>query len=111
MIFSNDQQAHTWGIELSANYWILDRWHLRMGYTWLGKKFKALSPSVLKGADIFESIDPHHHAMVQSVVDLPQHIQFDVTARFVDSLTIWPLTPGVGQYFSVDLRVGWEHKK
>ncbi|HZE84708.1 MAG TPA: hypothetical protein VE035_10375, partial [Puia sp.] len=76
----------------------------------LGKKFTALSPTVVRGADVFEAIDPHHQAMLQSVVDLPQHIQLDVTGRFVDSLTIWPLTPGVSQYFSMDLRIAWRYK-
>ncbi|HEY4155722.1 MAG TPA: hypothetical protein VGM24_09840, partial [Puia sp.] len=71
----------------------------------------ALSPAVLPGADIFEGVDPHHQAMLQSVVDLPEHIQFDVNARFVDSLTIWPLTPAVPQYFSLDLRVAWQYKQ
>jgi iron complex outermembrane receptor protein len=111
LIFSNDQKAHTWGIEASASYWMFDWWHLRMGYTYLGKKFTALSPAVLPGADIFEGVDPHHQAMLQSVVDLPEHIQFDVNARFVDSLTIWPLTPAVPQYFSLDLRVAWQYKQ
>jgi iron complex outermembrane receptor protein len=111
LIFSNDQKAHTWGIEVSASYLMFDWWHFRMGYTYLGKKFTALSPAVLKGADIFEGLDPHHQAMLQSVVDLPKNIQFDVNARFVDSLTIWPLTPDVSQYFSLDLRIGWQYKK
>jgi iron complex outermembrane receptor protein len=111
LIFTNDQKARTWGIEVSANYWMFDWWHLRMGYTYLGKKFTALSPAVVKGADVFESLDPHHQTMLQSVVDLPKNIQLDVTARFVDSLTIWPLIPGVSQYFSVDFRVGWQYKK
>ena len=78
--------------------------------TW-GKKFTALSTKVVTGADIFEAIDPHHQAMLQSVIDLPKKIQFDVTARFVDSLTIWPLTPPVSNYFSLDLRIGWQYKK
>ena len=111
LIFANDQKAHTWGIEASANYWMFDWWRLRMGYTYLGKKFTALSPTVYPGADVFEGIDPHHQVMLQSIVDLPQHIQLDVTTRFVDSLTIWPLTPAVSQYFSLDLRLAWQYKR
>jgi iron complex outermembrane recepter protein len=111
LIFSNDQKAHAWGIEVSANYWMYDWWHLRTGYTYLGKKFTALSPTVLQGADVFEGIDPHYQAMLQSVIDLPKKIQFDVTARLVDSLAIWPLQPPVSNYFSVNVRIAWQYKK
>ena len=108
---ANDQKAHTWGIEVSANYWMFDWWHLRMGYTWLKKKFTALSPAVVPGADVFEGLDPHHQAMLQSILDLPRHFQLDMTARFVDSLTIWPLSPRVSQYFAADLRLAWQYKQ
>jgi len=111
LIFANDQKAHTWGVEVSANYWMFDWWHLRMGYTYLGKKITALSPGVFRGADVFEGLDPHHQAMLQSSVDLKKNIQLDVTARFVDSLTIWPLSPLVSQYFNLDLRLAWQFKK
>ena len=110
-IFANDQKAHTWGVELSANYRMLDWWRLRAGYTYFGKKFQALSPAVVNGADVFEGHDPHHQAMLQSIIDLPKNIQLDVTARYVDSLTIWPLTPPVGHYFSLDIRLAWTYKK
>jgi hypothetical protein len=66
---------------------------------------------VVPGADVFEAIDPHHQAMLQSVMDLPKNIEFDFTARFVDSLTIWPLTPAVSQYFSLDCRIAWQYKQ
>ena len=75
------------------------------------KKFKVLSPFAYPGANVFESIDLYYQAMLQSVVDLPKNIKLDVAARFVDSLAIWPLRPPVHRYFSLDLRIAWQHKK
>lgn len=111
LIFANDQEAKTWGVELSGSYWMFDWWRLRAGYTYLGKKFRALRPAVVRGADAFQGFDPHNQAMLQSVVDLKKNIQLDVTARFVDSLTIWPLNPSVSQYFSLDFRIAWQYKR
>jgi len=111
LVFSNDQKARTWGIEVSVNYWMFDWWRLRTGYTYLGKKFTPLSPTVVTGSNIFEGLDPHHRAMLQSILDFPKNIQLDVTGRFVDSLTIWPLSPLVSHYFSLDFRIAWQYKK
>jgi hypothetical protein len=61
--------------------------------------------------NILEGVDPHQQAMLQSLVDQTQQIPVYLNARFVDSLTNWPLTPAVPQYFSLNLRIAWQYKK
>jgi hypothetical protein len=40
-------------------------------------------------------------------MDLPAHFQFDVTARYVDSLP----KPHVPQYCDVDVRIAWQYRQ
>jgi len=50
--------------------------------------------------------DPSNQFSLQSIIDLPANIQFDVTAGYVDTLPD-PLIP---RYFTSDARLAWQFK-
>ncbi|HET7897652.1 MAG TPA: outer membrane beta-barrel protein, partial [Flavisolibacter sp.] len=80
----NGSQAESWGAELLANYQVFSPWRLRGGYTLFAKDIYAkdghtFNPDYLGN-------DARNQAFLQSILDLPLHLQLDVVARFVDSL-------------------------
>ena len=110
--FANDQEANTWGFEISGNAVATDWWRLRGGYTYLDKKFTSKTPAVLPTAALIEGLDPKHQVMLQSIMNLSKHLQWDVTARFIDEIQS-NLTIGVAvkSYTTFDMRLAWEAKK
>ena len=110
IIFANDQRANAWGAEISGNVIISAAWRLRGGYTYLHKKITATSGNVYPGDDLFEGLDPKNQAMLQSVMSLPRHFQFDLTARYIDGIQKSPITPAVPSYFSLNTRLAWEYR-
>lgn len=97
----NGFRGQTWGVELSGTYRVSDSWRLRGGYTYLHKDLwpdeSNVTPSVREGND------PEHQFLVQSILDLPAHFQFDVVGRYVDTLH----NPHVPSYYTFDARLAW----
>ncbi|MEO7530576.1 MAG: TonB-dependent receptor plug domain-containing protein [Sediminibacterium sp.] len=112
LIFANDQDANAWGFEFSGNAVATDWWRLRGGYTYLDKKFTARSPNVLPASPLIEGLDPKNQVMLQSIMNLSKHLQWDVTARFIDEI-ISDLAVGVAvkSYTTFDMRIAWEGQK
>jgi len=102
-VFENDNRAQTWGFELSTHYQITHWWRVRGGYTFL-QKHVSIKPG---GSDInrgrAEGNDPENQVILQSMIDLPWHLEFDCNFRYIDSLP----SPNVPSYVMVDLRLGW----
>ncbi len=77
---------------------------MRGGYTYLQKHLRpttaVASPTVREGND------PQNQFLLQSIVDLPAHFQFDVLGRYVDTLG----NPNVPSYITGDVRVAWRYK-
>ncbi len=111
-IFANHQKATTWGLEISSNVVATDWWRLRLGYTYIDKNFTSTSPKALATADLIEALDPKHQVMMQSIMNLTKHLQWDVTARYVDNIKS-TLTVGVAvpSYTTFDVRLAWESRR
>jgi hypothetical protein len=58
-------------------------------------------------SSVREGNDPEHQFLLQSIVDLPWHLQFDGVVRYVEALGN-PHLPG---YVTADARLAWEYKK
>lgn len=101
LVIANDFEGETWGVELSGNWRATSWWRLRGGYTYLHKSLWPTSASA--NPSVREGNDPEHQFLLQSILDLPAHFQFDVTARFVDTLP----NPNVPSYFALDARLAW----
>jgi len=103
-IIGNGFKGQTWGFELSGNYQVTDNWRLRGGYTYLNKLLWSHRPGVLPS--VREGNDPENQVLIQSILDLPAHFQFDAVGRYVDTLH----NPHVPSYVAFDLRLAWWYK-
>ena len=103
-VLENHFKGEVWGIELSANYRATDWWRFRGGYNYLHKHLWPTTTNAL--VSVREGNDPHHQFSLQSIMDLPGHFQFDLTARYVDTLP----SPNVPSYLTFDVRVAWQFK-
>jgi len=104
LVFGSGLKGESWGVEFSGTYQVTDRWRLRGGYTYF-KKHLALKPGshdVTQG--LTEGNDPQNQVVLQSMLDLPYHFEFDWVARYVDTLP----SPKVPSYFAMDVRLAWK---
>jgi iron complex outermembrane receptor protein len=106
VIFANDQAANTWGFELSGDLQIATWWHLRGGYTYLDENLWRTSDEVDPISTGFEANDPYNQIVLQSLMDLPHHLQLDTVLRYVDSIQ----SLNTPSYISLDARLAWHYK-
>ncbi len=103
-ILANDFRGEVWGVELSANYQATRWWRLIGGYNFIHKHLWPTSSGALP--TVQEGDDPQNQVSLQSIMDLPAHFQFDVTARYVDTLP----SPSVPSYITFDVRIAKQFK-
>jgi iron complex outermembrane recepter protein len=101
----NGFHGQTWGMELSGTFQPVDWWRLRGGYTYLNKILWTHNPAVNRS--VREGDDPENQVMLQSMMNLPAHFQFDVVGRYVDTLG----NPHVPSYVTFDARLAWTWKE
>lgn len=104
----NGSEATSWGLELAGNYQVTKDWRVRGGYTYFKKDLHAkaghnFDPGYL-GNDV------RNQAMLQSILDLPAHIQFDLAVRYLDPLSKTFATAAVPSYFTFDARLAYTFK-
>jgi iron complex outermembrane receptor protein len=103
LLFVNSMEGETYGGELAGNWEVTDWWLLRGTYSYIDMKLRRRD----SGADVFgdqtEGSTPHHQVSLRSLMSLPHNLQFDVSARYVDTLSAL----GIDSYTAVDVRLGW----
>jgi iron complex outermembrane receptor protein len=104
----NGSKAESWGFEFSGDYQVLKSWKLRGGYTYFNKDIRAL-PGRNFNPDYLGN-DPKHIALLQSIVDLPLNLQFDLVGRYATSLKKTFATAAVPTYFTFDARLAYAYK-
>lgn len=110
-LIQNGSQAESWGAELMTNYQVNPRWRLRGGYTFFAKDIYASAGHTFNPD--YLGNDVRNQGMLQSILDLPLHLQLDVVARYLDPLAKTFATAAVPSYFTFDTRFayanrGWE---
>jgi iron complex outermembrane receptor protein len=111
--FANNLEGETHGVELSANYQMLDGWRLRFGYDLL-KEYLHVKPGQSDiNHGLNETADPQQQFSLRSSMDLPHDVQFDAGLRWVDTLRINNngVPAGVPSYFELEARLGWQITK
>lgn len=94
--FTNGPTADTYGVELATDLKISDRWRLHGQYTYFHM-------SMLNNP----GTDPSNQVYLDSTWKLGENVDFDLIARYVDSL------PGIGvkNYITMDMRLGWRPRE
>jgi iron complex outermembrane receptor protein len=102
-VIANGNRAEEWGLELGAQYQPANWWRLRGGYTFLEKRVTVRAGAQDLNRGRAEGNDPEQQVILQSMFDLPGHVDLDFAFRYVDRLPAPPV-PG---YFTFDVRVAW----
>jgi iron complex outermembrane receptor protein len=109
LYFANNLEGHTYGVEFSGDYRVLDNWSLHGGYTLLREHLIVKPGQVDINDALNETADPKHQFSLRSSLDLPWRVQFDTSVRWVDSLLInsGATTGTVPSYAELDARLAW----
>ncbi|HLA85737.1 MAG TPA: TonB-dependent receptor [Thermoguttaceae bacterium] len=109
----NAARMDTWGIEVSTDYNMTERWRLSAAYTFLNMEL-ALPNGMLISSYADPGFNPCNQARLMSHWDLGEKWQFDMIVRYVDSLAgpvLYSGPPWVDSYVTMDLRLAWIHSK
>ena len=104
----NGSEGRSWGAEISGTYQVADSWKLRGGYTYFDKKLKS-KPGHTFTPDYLGN-DVKNQALLQSILDLPFHLQFDMVTRYLSHLSKTLATNAVPAYFTFDARIAYAYK-
>jgi iron complex outermembrane receptor protein len=105
VIFGNEMQGTTTGVEMWSTYQVLPAWRLSAGFTGLNERLHLKPGSAgLNGGVSAEGNDPAQTWLLRSTFDLSKDYEFDVIVRHVSALP----NPVVPAYVAVDLRLGWK---
>jgi len=109
----NNLEGTTYGLELSADYQMLDWWRWHAGYDFLKEDIHVVPGETDFTHGVNETADPQNQVFLRSSMDLPQNIELDMGGRFIDSLTInnGPTAATVPGYFELDARLAWHPSK
>ena len=109
LVFHNNLEGETYGVELTANYQLLDWWRLHAGYDFLKEHLRVKPGQVDFSNALNEVADPQQQLSIRSSMDLPHRLEFDADLRWVDTLhnNNGPTPGSVPSYAELDVRVGW----
>jgi iron complex outermembrane receptor protein len=110
LVFRNDLEGDTYGMEWSADYQVLPAWRLHAGYTFLQENLRAAPGRFDFSAGHNETADPQQQASVRSAVDLGRHLDLSTALRWVDTLHV-NNAAAIGivpSYVELNARLGWQ---
>ncbi len=109
LIFENNLEGETYGVELHGTYEVLDGWRLQGGYTLIREDIRVKPGQLDLNNALNETADPSHQFSLRSSWDLPGRVELDLGLRWVDSFRInnggAPAT--VSDYAELDARIAW----
>jgi iron complex outermembrane recepter protein len=108
LVFGNGQKGKSYGAELTADYRVTNWWRLRTGHTELRVHIRRKPGSTDISSGVAEAADSNHYFTLRSSFDLPRHIEFDPTFRYVSRIT--NPSQAVPGYSELDLRLAWKPK-
>lgn len=113
IVFQNNLEGHTYGVEVSGDYQMLDWWRLHAGYDFLRENIHVKPGEVDFNNALNETADPQNQFSIRSSMDLPKNVEFDTGLRWVDSLMInsGPTEGKVPSYFELNVRLAWHVTK
>lgn len=103
VVFANNMEGSTSGIEMWSSYQATPNWRLSAGYTVQQESLKLKPGSNDQAALRNLDKDPAHKWILRSSLNLPGQSEVDITVRHVAGLS----NPEVPAYTAVDLRYGW----
>src|SRR3989442_2383054 len=104
IVIANGQDGESFGAEVTAEYWLTNRWRMRAGYTELRVHVWPQPGSTDTSRGAAESHTPDRQFFLQSSVALPAHLGFDAGFRAIDDIT----NQQVPAYAELNARLAWQ---
>ena len=99
----NRMDGETYGVEVTTNCDITDRWNLTVSYSYFQIQLHLDASSRSTAEDIYEGSSPHNQLCIKSELNLPYNLEFDQLLYYADSLSF----QNANSYFRFDVRLGW----
>ena len=99
----NLAHAEDYGVEFSGTWNVTSWWRLSPGFSFLQMKILRDASSQDSTVEASAGDNPKHQAQLRSIINLPHHLEWDVSAYYVGALAIGP----VPAYTRLDTRLGW----
>jgi iron complex outermembrane receptor protein len=103
-VASNKMSGGTYGAELFADWRVVPTWRLLGSYSYLQMNIQKNKDSMDPTPDNPNGQSPRHQWYLRSSLDLPKHLEQDLTLRFVDKLT----SLNIPSYYSLDAQLNWK---
>ena len=100
---SNKMGGGTYGAELFADWKVLPKWRMTGSYSYLQMDINKNANSLDPTPDNPDGESPKHQWYLRSSLDLPKHLEQDLTLRYVDRLP----SLNIPSYYSLDANLGW----
>ncbi len=113
LAFSNKMSGSTYGLELASDWKPANWLKFQFGYTYLGVDLEIGANSTSANLpDITAAISPKHQFSIQSAINVNKDLQFNLWARYVDSLKASKDMRSVNEmkvdaYLTLDANVSW----
>jgi iron complex outermembrane recepter protein len=101
-VFENAAGGSVYGLELAADWSVRDNWRLEASYS-LSQAHLHSSVGSVSGTPTIGA-DPANQAQIHSYLDVTTHLQFNVSAYYVERLTV-DETPS---YIRLDMAIAWQ---
>jgi len=113
LFYENNLEGQTHGIELSANYQMLEWWRVHGGYNLFKEDLHVKQGQRDFNNALNETADPEHQFSIRSSMNLSKNIELDAGLRWVDSFRFNKsgAPAHVPSYFEFDTRLGWHPLK
>ena len=117
VIFQNNLQGETHGLEFSGTCQVLNWWRVHAGYDLLVEDIHVKTGEEDATGALNETADPRSQFFLRSSMDLQGSVQLDAALRWIDTLTInsgptsGPVAGTVPSYYELDLRLAWQPMK
>ncbi len=104
IVIGNGQDGESFGAELTAEYWIANRWRVRAGYTELRNHIWRNPGSTDTSRGSAEAHTPDRQFFLHSSVDLPARVRLDARFRAVDDIA----NQQVPAYAELNAKLTWQ---
>jgi iron complex outermembrane receptor protein len=96
LIFANQMEGETYGLEAWGSYQVTDWWRMSAGAFWMHKDLRFKPGSAQVGGVQIAGDDPSHQVSLRSAMQLGPKVQFDLDLRHVDDLPA-PASPAFAE--------------
>jgi iron complex outermembrane receptor protein len=109
LVFHNDLEGETHGIELTCTWQPTPWWQLRGGYTLLREHLQVKPGRTDFSNALNETADPQQQVSLRSAVDVTDRATIDAAFRWIDTLhnNNGPTRGTVPSYAELDVRIAW----